>query len=140
MLDKTYNSAEIEDKIYQKWEDSGVLKASTKAEGEPYCVLLPPPNVTGVLHMGHAFDQTLQDLLIRYNRMNGKNVLWQVGTDHAGIATQMVVERNFVITSYSIHYTKLYEYAKNDQPDNQNQYKREGAYHDPAHGNIGNCL
>ncbi len=103
MLDKTYNSAEIEDKIYQKWEDSGVLKASTKAEGEPYCVLLPPPNVTGVLHMGHAFDQTLQDLLIRYNRMNGKNVLWQVGTDHAGIATQMVVERNLAQEGLSRH-------------------------------------
>ena len=90
-MDKTFNPQNIERDIYQKWEDSGQFKPS--GEGEAYSIMIPPPNVTGSLHMGHAFQQTIMDTLTRYKRMSGKNTLWQVGTDHAGIATQMVVER-----------------------------------------------
>ena len=90
-MDKTFNPQNIERDIYQKWEDSGQFKPS--GEGEPYSIMIPPPNVTGSLHMGHAFQQTIMDTLTRYKRMSGNNTLWQVGTDHAGIATQMVVER-----------------------------------------------
>ncbi|WP_158966397.1 valine--tRNA ligase [Paraglaciecola sp. L3A3] len=90
-MDKTFNPQNIEHNIYQQWEDSGQFKPS--GEGEPYCIMIPPPNVTGSLHMGHAFQQTIMDALTRYKRMDGNNTLWQVGTDHAGIATQMVVER-----------------------------------------------
>ena len=90
-MDKTFNPHNIEQKRYQQWEESGYFKAS--GHGEPYCILLPPPNVTGNLHMGHAFQHTIMDALIRYHRMKGNNTLWQCGTDHAGIATQMVVER-----------------------------------------------
>src|SRR6201999_804793 len=80
-----------EPRIYAEWEKSGAFKPTGK--GEPFSIVIPPPNVTGVLHMGHALNNTLQDVLVRYNRMLGKRVLWQPGTDHAGIATQMVVER-----------------------------------------------
>ena len=90
-MDKTFEPQSIEQQCYQKWEASGMFKAS--GEGDPYCILLPPPNVTGSLHMGHGFQQTIMDVLTRYHRMKGDNTLWQVGTDHAGIATQMVVER-----------------------------------------------
>ncbi|WP_026375971.1 valine--tRNA ligase [Aestuariibacter salexigens] len=90
-MDKTFSPQNIEQQCYQNWEDSGYFQASGK--GEPYCILLPPPNVTGSLHMGHAFQHTIMDALIRYHRMKGDNTLWQCGTDHAGIATQMVVER-----------------------------------------------
>ncbi|MFT5838651.1 MAG: valyl-tRNA synthetase [Flavobacteriales bacterium] len=90
-MDKTFNPQSIERDIYQKWEDSGQFKPS--GEGESYSIMIPPPNVTGSLHMGHAFQQTIMDALTRYKRMSGNNTLWQVGTDHAGIATQMVVER-----------------------------------------------
>jgi valyl-tRNA synthetase len=90
-MDKTFNPQNIERDIYQKWEESGQFKPS--GEGESYSIMIPPPNVTGSLHMGHAFQQTIMDALTRYKRMSGNNTLWQVGTDHAGIATQMVVER-----------------------------------------------
>ena len=90
-MDKTYNPKEIESKIYASWEDSGYF--SPAKSGDPYCIVIPPPNVTGTLHMGHAFQDTIMDIIIRYQRMKGNNTLWQVGTDHAGIATQMVVER-----------------------------------------------
>lgn len=90
-MDKTFNPQNIENKLYQDWEQKGYFEAS--GEGEPYCILLPPPNVTGSLHMGHAFQHTIMDALTRYRRMKGDNTLWQCGTDHAGIATQMVVER-----------------------------------------------
>ncbi|MBU3004677.1 valine--tRNA ligase [Paraglaciecola arctica] len=90
-MDKTFNPQNIERDIYQRWEESGQFKPS--GEGEPYSIMIPPPNVTGSLHMGHAFQQTIMDTLTRYKRMSGNNTLWQVGTDHAGIATQMVVER-----------------------------------------------
>jgi valyl-tRNA synthetase len=90
-MDKTFNPHSIEQACYQAWEEKGYFKAS--GTGNPYCILLPPPNVTGSLHMGHAFQHTIMDALIRYNRMLGNDTLWQCGTDHAGIATQMVVER-----------------------------------------------
>ena len=94
-MDKTYEPQSIEKQCYQRWENEGLFKAKgdEAPSGNPYCILLPPPNVTGSLHMGHGFQQTIMDVLTRYHRMKGDNTLWQVGTDHAGIATQMVVER-----------------------------------------------
>ncbi len=93
VLDKNFNFQEAEKRLYQWWEDSGFFKADPKAEGEPFVIVIPPPNVTGNLHMGHALDNTLQDILVRYHRMRGDNTLWVPGTDHAGIATQNVVEK-----------------------------------------------
>jgi valyl-tRNA synthetase len=90
-LDKNYQPNEIEQTIYETWENNNWFSPS--GEGEPYCIMIPPPNVTGSLHMGHAFQDTIMDALTRYHRMRGRNTLWQPGTDHAGIATQMVVER-----------------------------------------------
>ena len=90
-MQKTYDPKDIEQRIYQRWEANGWFAPSGK--GQPYCIMIPPPNVTGTLHMGHAFQHTLMDVLTRQHRMQGDNTLWQVGTDHAGIATQMVVER-----------------------------------------------
>ncbi len=92
-LDKTYSPQEIEQPLYEHWEKQGYFKPNGDTNKESYCIMIPPPNVTGSLHMGHAFQQTIMDTLIRYQRMQGKNTLWQAGTDHAGIATQMVVER-----------------------------------------------
>jgi valyl-tRNA synthetase len=95
MLDKTYDSSAIEPRIAKRWEDADAFAAGAGSEpgAEPFTIVIPPPNVTGSLHMGHALNDTLQDVLIRFERMRGKNVLWQPGMDHAGIATQMVVER-----------------------------------------------
>ncbi len=100
-MEKTYNPQAIEQRWYEFWEDQGHFKPS--GEGDPYCIMIPPPNVTGTLHMGHAFQQTIMDALIRFNRMQGKNTLWQPGTDHAGIATQMVVERQLAQENTSRH-------------------------------------
>ena len=91
-LDSSYDPKQFEARLYEQWESSGVFKP--RGEGPAYTILLPPPNVTGTLHMGHAFQHTLQDALIRYHRMLGCDALWQMGTDHAGIATEMVVARN----------------------------------------------
>jgi len=98
MLEKTYDSASVEPRIYQSWEDAAAFAAGAGAEqgADSYCIVIPPPNVTGSLHMGHALNNTLQDVLIRFERMRGKDVLWQPGMDHAGIATQMVVERQLM--------------------------------------------
>ncbi|MCE2705456.1 MAG: class I tRNA ligase family protein [Proteobacteria bacterium] len=93
-LAKTYSPSDIESKWYDIWESEGYFKPTYKEGAPSYCIQLPPPNVTGTLHMGHGFQHTLQDALIRYHRMRGYNTLWQPGIDHAGIATQMVVERN----------------------------------------------
>ena len=90
-MDKSYRPSDIEERHYRRWEDNGWFAPS--GDGDPYCIVIPPPNVTGTLHMGHAFQDTIMDALIRYHRMTGRNTLWQPGTDHAGIATQMVVER-----------------------------------------------
>lgn len=103
MLEKNYNPKDFEEKIYKDWEESGDFKPDMRSPGEAFSIVIPPPNVTGYLHMGHALDDTLQDILIRYNRMLGKKVLWQPGMDHAGIATQMVVERNLAKDGISRH-------------------------------------
>ncbi|WDK32399.1 valine--tRNA ligase [Xanthomonas campestris] len=94
-LASSYDPSSFESRLYAQWESAGHFKPS--GSGEPYTVLLPPPNVTGTLHMGHAFQQTLMDALVRYHRMRGFDTLWQVGTDHAGIATEMVVSRNLAL-------------------------------------------
>ena len=93
MLDKTFSPSSVEESLYTAWETSGLMAANTKPDATPYTIMMPPPNITGSLHMGHAFTFTLQDILIRYHRMQGHDVLWQPGTDHASISTQMVVER-----------------------------------------------
>ena len=90
-MENSFNPEQIERELYARWEASGSFAPT--GNGNPYCILIPPPNVTGTLHMGHAFNQTLMDTLIRYRRMSGDRTLWQMGTDHAGIATQMLVER-----------------------------------------------
>lgn len=100
-MQKTYDPKTIESHWYPIWEAQNYF--APRGKGEPYCIQLPPPNVTGHLHMGHGFQQTLMDILIRYHRMQGYNVLWQGGTDHAGIATQMVVERNLLLENVSRH-------------------------------------
>ncbi|MDF1793001.1 MAG: valine--tRNA ligase [Thalassobaculaceae bacterium] len=94
MLEKTYSPADVEARLYGRWEQSGAFASDVASNAQPYTIMMPPPNVTGSLHMGHALTMTVQDILIRYNRMAGRDALWQPGTDHAGIATQMVVERN----------------------------------------------
>ena len=103
MIDNKYNPSEIEEKWYAEWEENKIFSPS--GSGEAYCIMIPPPNVTGTLHMGHAFQVTLMDILCRYHRMLGNNTLWQAGTDHAGIATQMVVERK--LTAQGISRTDL---------------------------------
>ncbi|MGX8941353.1 valine--tRNA ligase [Symbiopectobacterium sp. Eva_TO] len=92
-MDTKYNPKDIEQPLYERWEQQGYFKPNGDTSQESFSIMIPPPNVTGSLHMGHAFQQTIMDTLIRYQRMQGKNTLWQAGTDHAGIATQMVVER-----------------------------------------------
>jgi valyl-tRNA synthetase len=98
MIDKTYQPSEVEARIYATWEEAGVFRCGRpeRRAAKPYCIVIPPPNVTGSLHMGHALNNTLQDVLARFERMRGRDVLWQPGTDHAGIATQMVVERQLM--------------------------------------------
>ncbi|HEY6921255.1 MAG TPA: class I tRNA ligase family protein, partial [Methyloceanibacter sp.] len=98
MLDKTYQPQTIEGAIYRAWEEAGAFASGRpeRATAKPFAIVIPPPNVTGSLHMGHALNNTLQDVLVRFERMRGRDVLWQPGTDHAGIATQMVVERQLM--------------------------------------------
>ena len=93
MMDKRFDSKLIEKKWYKKWVESGAFSSDNKSSKAPYTIMMPPPNVTGSLHIGHALTFTIQDILVRFHRMIGYDVLWQPGTDHAGIATQMVVER-----------------------------------------------
>ncbi|HJP04883.1 MAG: valine--tRNA ligase [Chromatiales bacterium] len=100
-MEKSYQPAAIEQRWYQTWEEAGYFAPS--GDGKPYCIMIPPPNVTGTLHMGHAFQDTIMDTLTRYHRMGGRNTLWQPGTDHAGIATQMVVERQLETEGISRH-------------------------------------
>ena len=90
-LSKTYDPKEIEDRLYQKWEENGYFHAEVDRSKKPFTIVMPPPNITGQLHMGHALDNTMQDILIRYKRMQGYNALWQPGTDHASIATEVKV-------------------------------------------------
>jgi valyl-tRNA synthetase len=100
-MEKSFEPAQIESRWYAHWEAIGAFQPSGK--GDPYCILLPPPNVTGTLHMGHAFQQTVMDMLVRYQRMRGMNTLWQVGTDHAGIATQKIVENQLAVEEKTRH-------------------------------------
>src|ERR1700758_1665377 len=98
-IPKAYTAKDLEEKWYQFWEESGLFKAESGSPKPAYCISIPPPNVPGVLHMGHALVDTLQDILIRWKRMQGFETLWVPGTDHAGIATQTVVERHLIKTT-----------------------------------------
>jgi valyl-tRNA synthetase len=100
-MDKTYSPREIEERIYRRWEADGLFAPA--GDGPPFCIVIPPPNVTGTLHMGHAFQDTIMDALTRFRRMSGDRALWQPGTDHAGIATQMVVERQLLAEGRTRH-------------------------------------
>ncbi|MBW1682201.1 MAG: valine--tRNA ligase [Deltaproteobacteria bacterium] len=100
---KSYEPQEVEHRWYRYWEEHRLFEAETRSEKDPYCIVIPPPNVTGTLHMGHALNNTLQDILIRYKKMKGFNVLWQPGTDHAGIATQNVVEKDLAAKGTDRH-------------------------------------
>ncbi len=131
-LPKQFDSAEAESRLYEAWEKEGCFQPSGK--GEPFCVVIPPPNVTGSLHMGHALNTTLQDILVRFERMRGKDVLWQVGTDHAGIATQMVVERQMAEKgekrtdlSREEFIERVWEWKAESGGKIQNQFRRLGA-------------
>ena len=131
-FDKYFNFSKEEKLIYNKWENSGSFKP--KKNSEPYCIIMPPPNVTGSLHMGHALTFTIQDILIRFHRMQGKEVLWQAGTDHAGIATQMVVERKLAKEGLDRRQLgrdkfieKVWEWKKESGGTINNQLRRLGA-------------
>ena len=112
-LPKTYSPAEFEDRIYQNWCEKGYFTPDPTSTAPSFSVVIPPPNVTGQLHMGHALDETLQDILVRYKRMQGFNTLWVPGTDHAGIATQIKVEENLRVneglTRYDLGREKFLE-------------------------------
>lgn len=134
MLEKTYNPADVEGRLYDKWEKSGTFAADPASSADPYVIMMPPPNVTGSLHMGHALTFTLQDILVRYNRMQGKDTLWQPGTDHAGIATQMVVERQLGEQNVTRHdlgrakfVEKVWEWKEKSGGTITNQLRRLGA-------------
>lgn len=118
-FDIAYDPKEIEQKLYDYWEHQGYFKPNGDTSQESFCIMIPPPNVTGSLHMGHAFQQTIMDILIRYQRMQGKNTLWQAGTDHAGIATQMVVERKIAAEEGKTRY----DYGRNAFIDKIWQWK-----------------
>ncbi len=131
-MEKTYQPSQIESNWYQTWETRGYFKPSGK--GTPYCIMIPPPNVTGSLHMGHGFQEAIMDGLIRYHRMKGDNTLWQVGTDHAGIATQMVVERQLDAKGLSRHdlgrekfIEKIWEWKEESGGTITGQLRRLGA-------------
>ena len=131
-MDKTYRAKDIEQRQYKRWEENGFFAPS--GEGEPYCIVIPPPNVTGSLHMGHAFQDTIMDALIRYKRMQGFNTRWQPGMDHAGIATQMVVERQLSAEGVTRKQLGREEFVRRvwqwkDQSGGQirNQFRRMGA-------------
>ncbi|WP_412562250.1 valine--tRNA ligase [Thalassobius sp. MITS945101] len=136
-MEKTFNAAEAEARLLTAWEQAGCFKAgaNAKPEASTYSIMIPPPNVTGVLHMGHAFNNTLQDILIRWKRMQGYDTLWQPGTDHAGIATQMVVERTLAETQQpsrrelgrDAFLEKVWEWKEHSGGTIINQLKRLGA-------------
>ena len=137
-MEKTYEPHKIEQRWYQTWEDKGYFSPS--GEGEPYCIMIPPPNVTGSLHMGHAFQDTLMDALIRFNRMRGHNTLWQAGSDHAGIATQMVVERQLEAEGKTRHdlgrdafIERVWEWKKSSGGTITRQLRRMGSSLDWEH-------
>ena len=130
--DEKYKFIKDEKNLYSQWEQSNCFKP--KKGGEPYSIMMPPPNVTGSLHMGHALTFTIQDILIRYHRMKGMEVLWQAGTDHAGIATQMVVERKLSESNLDRRslgrekfIEKVWEWKKESGGQISNQLRRLGA-------------
>ncbi|MBF0128443.1 MAG: valine--tRNA ligase [Alphaproteobacteria bacterium] len=134
MLDKTYQPAEAEAAHYRRWEDSSAFSANPGSPAVPYTIMIPPPNVTGSLHIGHALTFTLQDILIRHHRMLGRDALWQPGTDHAGIATQMVVERQLETKGLSRHdlgreafIAKIWEWKQDSGGTITRQLRRLGA-------------
>ncbi len=134
MLEKTYRPDAVEQKHYAQWEKAGAFTAGKRANAAPYTIVIPPPNVTGSLHMGHALNNTLQDILIRFERMRGRDALWQPGTDHAGIATQMVVERQLEAKGESRHdlgreefIKRIWEWKAESGGIITNQLKRLGA-------------
>jgi valyl-tRNA synthetase len=102
-IEKTYQAGDVEEKWYRRWEEEGSFHAVDKSDREPFAIVIPPPNVTGILHVGHALNNTLQDILVRWRRMQGKNALWVPGTDHAGIATQNVVEKQLAAEGLDRH-------------------------------------
>ena len=133
----TYEARKIENEIYKFWEDNECFKADSNSQKEPYSIVIPPPNVTGVLHMGHALDGTLQDILIRYNRMLQKEVLWMPGCDHAGIATQNVIEKNLAKEGLTRHdlgrekfLAKTWQWAEEHKNRILEQFKLLGASFD----------
>jgi valyl-tRNA synthetase len=136
MMEKTFNAAEAEARLYAAWEEAGAFKAGANASRpETFCIMIPPPNVTGSLHMGHAFNNTLQDILTRWHRMRGFDTLWQPGQDHAGIATQMVVERELAKSQLpsrrelgrEAFLEKVWEWKEQSGGTIINQLKRLGA-------------
>ncbi|MBR1753949.1 valine--tRNA ligase [bacterium] len=136
-LPTVYDAKTTEEEMYKFWEDGGYFKADAKSDKPPYTIVIPPPNVTGVLHMGHALDGTLQDILIRYHRMSGYEALWLPGTDHAGIATQNVIEKNLRQEGKTRHdlgrekfLEKTWEWANEHKSAILNQFKRLGASFD----------
>ena len=133
-MDKTYQPNAIEQQWYKTWEENGYFKPSGDTTADPYCIMIPPPNVTGNLHMGHGFQESIMDALIRYHRMQGDNTLWQVGTDHAGIATQMVVERLLAAEGTNRHelgrdkfIEKVWEWKEQSGGNITRQLRRLGA-------------
>ncbi|MCK5296323.1 MAG: valine--tRNA ligase, partial [Alphaproteobacteria bacterium] len=136
MLDKSYSPAEVEKRLYEEWEKENAFapKAEEESSKEKFCIMIPPPNVTGSLHMGHALNFTIQDILVRYNRMCGKDTMWQPGTDHAGIATQMVVERKLAEKGITRHdlgrekfIEKVWEWKKESGSAITKQLRRLGS-------------
>ncbi|BAN68853.1 valine--tRNA ligase [endosymbiont of unidentified scaly snail isolate Monju] len=139
-MDNTYNPHVIEQRWYQTWESKGWFAPDMNAPGAPYCIMIPPPNVTGSLHMGHGFNNTVMDTLIRYHRMKGDKTLWQPGTDHAGIATQMVVERQLEAEGLSRHdlgrdkfIERIWEWKEESGGTITRQLRRLGSSLDWAH-------
>ena len=136
-MEKTFNAAEAEPRLYAQWEQAGAFRAGANARpgADPFCIMIPPPNVTGSLHMGHAFNNTLQDILVRWHRMRGFDTLWQPGQDHAGIATQMVVERELAKSQQpgrremgrEAFLDKVWEWKEQSGGTIINQLKRLGA-------------
>ena len=134
MIDKSFDSNYIEKKWYKRWLESGAFASNNQSPKEPYVIMMPPPNVTGSLHIGHALTFTIQDILIRFHRMQGLDVLWQPGTDHAGIATQMVVERELAKSNLTRHglgrekfVEKVWEWKEKSGGEITNQLRALGA-------------
>jgi len=132
-LSKSYESYDVEEKWYRRWLDEGLFRAEDKSDRKPFSIVIPPPNVTGILHIGHALNNVLQDIIVRYKRMDGYNTLWMPGTDHAGIATQNVVEQDLAREGTTRHdigrekfIEKVWEWKKEYGGEIINQLKKLG--------------